>query len=127
GQPPENYRQNNLKTMRNDPHSLYSYVKSVVALRKSFPITTRTRLHVSTSLYGAMVGYTLVTPAQDGIAGVRCRTVVVNMSGGGPWTLPIHHEGECASGTVRQAYTESATRVDSASDIPLYSVGAYGK
>ena len=88
-QAPENYRQNNLKAMRDDAHSLYSYVKSVVALRKSFPITTRTRLHVSNNIYGAMLGYTLVTPNPSPGAAARCRTTVVNMSGGGPWTTRL--------------------------------------
>src|SRR5262249_14985472 len=126
-QAPENYRENNLKAMRDDAHSLYSYVKRVVALRKSFPITTRTRLHVSTSLYGAMTGYTLITKNPTYGEAARCRTIVVNMSGGGPWTLPIEHLGECAGQSTREAHVESATFAGGTLQAPLYSVGPYGK
>jgi glycosidase len=130
-QPPDNYRQNNLKAMAADPHSLFSYVKSLVALRKSFPITSRTKLHVSTSLYGAMVGYTLVTPPADASQPVRCRSVVVNMSNGGPWSIPVQHTGtECANSgraSVREAYRESSTSAGGTGDAPLYAIGPYGK
>jgi hypothetical protein len=88
-------------------------------LRKSFPLATDTKLTVSTSLYGSMTGYTLVT--RDA-AGTHCRTVVVNMSNGGPWTVPVTHAAtECAS--PRPAFVDRATQ----GDRDMYSVGPYGK
>jgi alpha-amylase len=126
--PPENYRQNNLKAMRDDPSSLFSYVKNVIALRKSFPITPSTRLTVSTSLYGAMVGYTLVTPAATAGEPNRCRTVVVNMSTGGPWNVSVEHFApECGGAGAREANRESSTKVGGTGQAPVYSVGPYGK
>jgi alpha-amylase len=126
--PPDNYRQNNLKAMKGDPHSLFSYVKNAIALRKSFPITPRTKLHVSTSIYGAMVGYTLVTPADKAGDRTRCRTVVLNLSNGGPWSLPIEHQGsECGGAPAREAYSESSTKVGGTDQAPVHAVGPYGK
>jgi hypothetical protein len=105
--------------MKDDPNSLFSFVKRVVALRKSFPLATDTKLTVSTSLYGSMTGYTLVT---HDAAGPHCRTVVVNMSGGGPWTVPVAHGApECAR--PRAVFVDRATPGDG----DTYRVGPYGK
>jgi maltose alpha-D-glucosyltransferase/alpha-amylase len=119
-QAPDNYAQNNYAAMKDDPNSLYAFVKRVVALRKTFPLATDTKLTVSTSLYGSMTGYTLVT--RDAAGASRCRTVVVNMSNGGPWTVPVTHAAtECAS--PRPAFVDRATQ----GDRDMYSVGPYGK
>lgn len=120
---PDNYRQNNYRAMKDDPGSLLSYVKRIIALRKTFPLTKATRLTVSTSLYGAMTGYTLMTPDPSGGA-PRCRTVIVNLSQGGPWSIPVAHAGAgCADRPVREAYVENASRAGDGS----YAVGRFGK
>lgn len=114
-QAPDNYRDHNYAAMKDDPNSLFAFVKRTIALRKSFPLTTDTRLVVSNALYGSMTGYTLVT-------GTHCRTVVVNMSNGGPWTVPIAHLApECAAG--HDVFHDQATPTGDSS----YAVGPYGK
>ena len=118
---PTNYATNNLEAMKRNPNSLFNFVKNTIALRKTFPITAQTKLHVSTSLFGAMMGYTLVTPA-DGGGAPRCRTVVVNMSMGGPWAIPVTHNApECVG--AREAYRDAATPGDAGT----YAMGPYGK
>ncbi|MFO0740124.1 MAG: alpha-amylase family glycosyl hydrolase [Labilithrix sp.] len=118
-QAPDNYRENNLAAMKDDPGSLFSFVKNILAVRRSFPLAPETRVVVSTSLYGSMTGYTLVNRADTGPA--RCRTVVVNMSNGGPWTIPVAHAApEC--GAPRETFVHGAWRTTGG-----YAVGPYGK
>jgi glycosidase len=122
---PLNASQNNVAAMKDDPRSLLSYVKEVLALRKTFPITSETKLHVSTSFFGAMTAYTLATP-QGG--SFKCRTVVVNMSGGGPWTVNVQHQGaECASFGVNEVRAENASRVGASGATASYKVQRFAK
>lgn len=122
---PTNASQNNLAAMQKDPQSLLSYVKGLLALRKAFPMTRETKLHVSTSFFGAMTAYTLATPQGSSF---KCRTVVVNMSGGGPWTVNIQHQGaECANATLTEARAENAQRAGTSGATVTYTVRGFAK
>jgi glycosidase len=123
----DNWKKNNLKAMRAGNWTLFQFVKAVIALRKGFPITAKTKLHVSQAIYGDMTGYTMVTPGENGAA-TRCRTVVVNMSTGGPWNVELKHTGdECQGAALREAWAENAKSVSSASGSVTYAFSPYGR
>jgi alpha-amylase len=90
----DNFRERNLQTERNNPQSLYNFVRSLIALRKTFPMTNATQLEVSNQYYGHVLGFTLVHTPEGELE--RCRTVITNFDRANTYEIDLEHaRGSC--------------------------------
>ena len=98
----ENYASANLEDLRADRGSLWSWVRDLIQLRRTFRVDTETQLTVRRDLYGHVAGWTL--RHADG----RCLTAVVNLSATETYRVPAEAaDARCVGGEVVAAYQAS--------------------